>query len=116
AEVADLAERKLGGLRPWAWSPDSSEFLRPLAASVSASLPWQWQGDAPALWFSKEIGLRLGASLGLPPAGSLCHTLTEAERTIAGLHRDGAALVKAVFSCAGKGHRLVSPGDDPVAA
>lgn len=116
AEVADLAERKLGGLRPWAWSPDSSEFLRPLAASVSASLPWQWQGDAPALWFSKEIGLRLGASLGLPPAGTLCHTLTEAERCIAGLHRDGAALVKAVFSCAGKGHRLVSPGDDPVAA
>ncbi|HEY1490030.1 MAG TPA: DUF455 family protein, partial [Verrucomicrobiae bacterium] len=30
-----LRERKLGGLRPWAWGPDSVELLQPLFANVS---------------------------------------------------------------------------------
>lgn len=33
---APLARRKLGGLRPWAWGPDSSELFKPLFASVTA--------------------------------------------------------------------------------
>src|SRR5262249_22981463 len=31
-----LAGRKLGGLRPWAWSPDSQEALAPLFPQLSA--------------------------------------------------------------------------------
>lgn len=34
-DVRSLQSRKLGSLRPWAWSPDSSELLKPLAASVT---------------------------------------------------------------------------------
>lgn len=34
--VENLRERKLGGLRPWAWGPDSSELLRPLFAQVTS--------------------------------------------------------------------------------
>jgi len=33
---APLALRKLGGLRPWAWGPDSIELFKPLFASVTA--------------------------------------------------------------------------------
>lgn len=34
--IAELAARKLGRLRPWAWGPDSEDLLAPLFASVSA--------------------------------------------------------------------------------
>jgi uncharacterized ferritin-like protein (DUF455 family) len=33
--VADLKNRKLGALRPWAWAPDSFELLQSLFASVT---------------------------------------------------------------------------------
>jgi len=34
-EVSGVRERKLGGLRPWAWGPDSAALLQPLFANVS---------------------------------------------------------------------------------
>jgi len=34
--VRDLAQRRLGRLRPWAWSPDSVELLAPLVVNVTA--------------------------------------------------------------------------------
>ena len=34
-EASSLHARKLGGLRPWAWGPDSVELLQPLFANVS---------------------------------------------------------------------------------
>ena len=34
-EVSAVRERKLGGLRPWAWGPDSMELLEPLFANVT---------------------------------------------------------------------------------
>jgi uncharacterized ferritin-like protein (DUF455 family) len=33
--ASSLCERKLGGLRPWAWGPDSLELLQPLFAKVT---------------------------------------------------------------------------------
>jgi uncharacterized ferritin-like protein (DUF455 family) len=33
--ASTVCERKLGGLRPWAWGPDSVELLRPLFGNVS---------------------------------------------------------------------------------
>jgi uncharacterized ferritin-like protein (DUF455 family) len=33
--ASNLRERKLGGLRPWAWGPDSLELLQPLFENVS---------------------------------------------------------------------------------
>jgi uncharacterized ferritin-like protein (DUF455 family) len=35
ADLRELAARKLGRLRPWAWGPDSMETLRPLFRSVT---------------------------------------------------------------------------------
>ena len=36
AQRGELVSRKLGRLRPWAWSPDSVELLAPLFANVNA--------------------------------------------------------------------------------
>jgi len=33
--AGNLAERKLGGLRPWAWGPDSVDLFRPLFVNVT---------------------------------------------------------------------------------
>ena len=62
-KVGSLAGRKLGGLRPWAWSPDASDTLKSLAGDVSPALPWQWRGEVPEWWFSKEAGFRLNEML-----------------------------------------------------
>src|ERR1035437_10276138 len=33
--ASSLCQRKIGGLRPWAWGPDSLELLQPLFANVT---------------------------------------------------------------------------------
>jgi uncharacterized ferritin-like protein (DUF455 family) len=46
---APLADRKLGGLRPWAWGPDSVELFQPLFASVTS------QQQPPEARFNEQI-------------------------------------------------------------
>src|SRR5262249_46604818 len=38
-KVSALGNRKLGGLRPWAWGPDSVKLLQPLFANVGGERP-----------------------------------------------------------------------------
>lgn len=104
----DLKGRKLGGLRPWAWSPDASAMLSPLAENVATRMPWQWREPAPREWFSKEIGVRLEQRLGLAEAALPCREVAEAEVAIESLMAGGEVLVKAAFSHAGRGHRRVN--------
>ncbi len=113
-EAGALAERKLGGLRPWAWSPDASEDLGPLAGDVSPNLPWQWRGSAPDWWLSKEAGFRLVRMLATAEAEDVffCHDLDSAADTIESLLKRGEVLLKAAYACAGRGHRKVHVGDD----
>jgi uncharacterized ferritin-like protein (DUF455 family) len=106
--LRDLADRKLGGLRPWAWSPDASATLEPLAGQVAARVPWQWREAVPREWFSKEIGVRLEQRLGLVEAALPCRDLAAAETAIEKLMVKGEVLVKAAFSHAGRGHRRVN--------
>ncbi len=47
--IPGLAARKLGGLRPWAWSPDSVELLEPLFANLTG------EPRAPAQCFNEGI-------------------------------------------------------------
>jgi uncharacterized ferritin-like protein (DUF455 family) len=101
--------RKLGGLQPWAWSPDAVEQLRPYADDVSPGMDRPWREALPAVWFSKEIGLRLESALGpVPETGMLCRdaksAMSEIERHLA----DGQALLKVPFACAGRGHLRVN--------
>lgn len=50
-----LRERKLGGLRPWAWGPDSLDLLQPLLAQVTGEsrAPGQCFNDGTAKLYSK---------------------------------------------------------------
>ena len=114
AGIDELRGRKLGGLRPWAWSPDASSYLKALADDVSPGIPWQWQ-EAPRGWFSKEIGIRLEELLGLSEKGAVCRSAGEAEAVIEGLLPVGQALAKAAFSYAGRGHKRINRESPPEA-
>ncbi|MFZ0826054.1 MAG: DUF455 family protein [Verrucomicrobiia bacterium] len=46
---AELAKRKLGRLRPWAWGPDSVELLEPLFASLAGEQRTASQSFNPAI-------------------------------------------------------------------
>jgi hypothetical protein len=108
-EIGGLAHRPLGGFRPWAWSPESSELLRPLAGAAAPASRHPWREALPARWFSKELGLLLESLLGATPGGTLCKNR---ESALAALH-DGLArgpvLLKAPIACAGRGHRRIDP-------
>ncbi|WP_367870769.1 DUF455 family protein [Luteolibacter sp. Populi] len=112
ATLAELRDRKLGGLRPWAWSPDASRLLQPLAPEVSPGVPWQWQSP-PCEWFSKEIGIRLEELLGLSEKAAICRSIEEAQTAIEPLLTTGQALAKAPFSHAGRGHKRINRDSPP---
>ena len=106
---ADLRERKLGGLRPWAWSPDASVLLKECAGQMSPRVPWHWREASPAEWFSKVIGIRLEELLGLgEEGGTICRTVDEALAAVERCLGSGQALAKAAFSHAGRGHKRIN--------
>ena len=110
-EAGQLSDRKLGGLRPWAWSPDSSSALQPLAGDIPANLPWQWRESPPPLWMSKEVGVMLSEKLGLTDGcGVFYRDLNSAMNAIDGFLEKGDVLIKAAFACAGRGHKRVIQG------
>ena len=112
--LTDPPGRKLGGLRPWAWSPDAVAQLRPYAADVSPAMDQPWRETLPAAWFSKAIGLRLEQALGpVPETGAL---FRDAEAVLAAIGHHlltGQALLKAPMSYAGRGHLRVNAASEP---
>lgn len=107
-----LNERKLGGMRPWAWSPDAAELLRGNASQVSPSVAWQWREAMPAEWLSKEIGVRLLERLGVVERGDICRTVEAAMTVIISMLESGRVLVKGAFGCAGRDHLRVDAGEE----
>jgi uncharacterized ferritin-like protein (DUF455 family) len=108
------AGRKLGGLRPWAWSPDAVEMLRPYADDVAPNMPQRWRETLPPEWFSKEIGLRLEQELG--PQEETGALFRDANAVLAATNKllnSGQALLKAPMACAGRGHLRVNTESDP---
>ncbi|BCU75867.1 DUF455 family protein [Luteolibacter sp. LG18] len=124
ADLATLAERKLGGLRPWAWSPDASTLFKELADNIAPGMPQPWREALPPICFSKELGVRLEDALAIPveDRGALVADVGSAEaaiRAIRAIHAGGrSALAKAAYSCAGRGHFRIDPGklDDAAGA
>ena len=99
----DLDGRKLGGLRPWAWSGDASDLLKPYEQAVSDRVPWQWREPVPEAWLSKEIGVRLEENLGIrDPTSRFCRNLSEVRDILKG----NAILFKSPYGCSGKGHLI----------
>ncbi len=112
-EKDELTERKLGGLRPWAWSPDATATLQPYARNISSNLPWQWRENTPSLWFSKEIGIHFSEALGVTDGcGVFCRDIDSATHAVEQRLKQGDdVLLKAAYACAGRGHCRVKPGD-----
>jgi uncharacterized ferritin-like protein (DUF455 family) len=109
-----LAGRKLGGIRPWAWSPDASALFKPYAAAVSPAMDQAWREPLPAAWFSKETGLLLEHALGaVPETGKLLHDAGAVIGETARLLESGQVLLKAPFSHAGRGHLRVNAASIP---
>ena len=112
--IGSPAGRKLGGLRPWAWSPDAVEQLRPYADDVSPNMDQPWREALPPEWFSKEIGLKLEQALGpVPETGVVYRETEQILAAIADHLRTGQALLKAPMSYAGRGHLRVNAASDP---
>ncbi len=110
--IGDAHGRKLGGLRPWAWSPDAAAQLKGLEVTPASRAPWR--EAMPNEWLSKEIGLRLEAALGGSEETGLLHRDAEAVLTdVARYLESGQVLLKAPFSCAGRGHLRVNHASDP---
>jgi hypothetical protein len=112
--VGMTAGRKLGGLRPWAWSPDAVEMLQPYANDVGPTMPQQWRDALPPEWFSKKIGLRLEEALG--PQATTGKILRDSDAILAEINNllaSGQALLKAPMACAGRGHLRVNAESDP---
>ena len=109
--------RPLGGLRPWAWSPDAINVLQPFAKDVAEGLPHQWRDTDRADWFSKEIGLQLEQSLGpVPETGLFLDEVDAVESAIAeriGTGNGAQVVLKAPYACAGRGHLRVNSESVP---
>lgn len=102
AALRSLAQRKLGGLRPWAWAPDSRELLEPLFASVTGesrppeeyfpSEGREWYAKAASAEFLREVLEAERATPGLCPpevVGRTVGSLAEAREVIADLRSRG---------------------------
>lgn len=112
-----LAGRKLGGLRPWAWSPDAEAMLAPLRTAMrAASAAGSWEPRQRAL-YSKAFGAEILAALGDPLAGQSVHSLAELHQAMRELERAGHhhGVVKPAFGTSGRGFRRTErfqPTDD----
>lgn len=102
---AALKERRVGGMRPWAWQQRASDVLKPYSHTLSMQVKWQWREGMEPRMFSKKLGLELEEIIGAS-CGSWCESLEKVESAVSKL--PGDVLIKAAYSNAGRGHlRLI---------
>ena len=114
--LLELAQRKLGPLRPWAWGPDSVELLAPLFGSVTGEARTAEQRFNPGVarlyekaWSAefcrKALALRPGAAWLCTgdETGAAVDSLKEALTVIAAIRRRGhhRIVVKQALGLAG---------------
>ncbi|MFT5905244.1 MAG: hypothetical protein ACI9E1_000838 [Cryomorphaceae bacterium] len=111
----ELLERKIGGLKPWAWGPVASRLMSKYKPCVSevVDLKWRdWSVDDAEL-FSKRCGLNLAELLD-EQIGDWCASVGEAlesVRRFADLTDGRDVLLKAPWSSAGRGHLRLLGGE-----
>ncbi len=114
-----LAERKLCGLRPWGWSPESAAFLRPLAKNLLGGEGVLWNAEMAALyskvWSAEQLKAFLQTSnsgheypLGHEwlcaeqTVGRACNTVGEVVAHIEKLGSATEAVIKAAVASSGR--------------
>ena len=98
---SELEERRVGGVRPWAWQQKASDALEPFSHNMSENVEASWRAESPSLWLSKEFGYELEKMIG-DPVGEWCTSIDEVESYVDGAVGD--VLMKAAYSNAGRGH------------
>ncbi len=118
--TSPLARRKLGGLRPWAWGPESAKLLAPLAANVVGGVegtPLTALENIKKFYskaWSADLLRRLVSSKDSPPwfcseleAGLAVNTIDEALAAIAAIRARGHHRVVAKESFGLAGHNMI---------
>ena len=103
-----LAERKLGGFRPWAWSPECSELFRPLADNPTHKSLYPWRESLPTEYFSKSLTSQFVKHLKLRNNDSkVFNTVADSQKHLASELRNGPLLLKPNLACAGRGQLMI---------
>jgi uncharacterized ferritin-like protein (DUF455 family) len=121
--IEALKQRRIGGLRPWACSPDSATLLDPLIPQLPAKQQRPVWNPHHRILFSKGWGAAMFKELcetitapWLDPsiAGRSCQDVTEVETHVRHLRQNGtgAIVLKAPYASAGGGNRRLLPGED----
>lgn len=108
----DLMERKIGGLKPWAWGPVASALMSRYESVVpeGVDLPWKEYRSDDATLFSKQYGLKLAELLD-EAVGRFCQSKDEVLESVIEFASDGDVLLKAPWSSAGRGHLRLPAGE-----
>lgn len=112
---ADLAERKLGGFRPWAWTPEASQLFRGVAENPTPNSLHPWQEPVPTEFLSKALVSRVQALLQLSHNESAVFSSADSAGESIARHFAQSRqplLLKPALACAGRGHLSVAAGDD----
>lgn len=103
--------RKLGGLRPWAWSPPVSRLLAPLAPQLPAGRVTRWE-ESWAELYHKGFGASLLEEIGGDWPGVVARGRAEVEAAAEALFSAGwqEVLLKPLLGAAGRRHRRLDRG------
>lgn len=110
-----LAKRKLGGFRPWAWSPESSALFEKVADNPTANSLYPWQEPCPADFLSKGLVGTVQEMLQLGDNPSKFFTNAESAQEFVSHHfaaDDQPLLLKPSLGCAGQGHLSLATSED----
>ena len=110
-----LTERKLGGFRPWAWCPESSQLFEKVADNPTSNTLHPWRTPLPGKLYSKALTSELTEQLAITDNPSRVFTNLEKARTHILAHQKKGLplLLKPLLSCAGKGHLKVDSTTAP---
>lgn len=107
--LCELTSRKLGGFRPWAWSPEASELFRPLANNPTAGTLFPWRESLPAAHLGKSLTARATEQVQLSNNESkVFHELKGSLSFLKTALPQGPLLLKPELSCAGRGQLIVN--------
>ncbi len=121
-EKTPLLLRKIHGLRPWGWSPESAAFFRPLAQALAQGESMRWQPSWAALyskaWSAERLGEFLAAHgadwlCGCAVMGRVCRTVEQVVEALADYSEYGYGefVIKAAVASSGRGQIHVRGGN-----